>query len=464
VIADILGKTDIDDLLQSGKVKLDSNGNVTYVDLHGKGLTSLPEGVAAWTSATEIDLSYNKLTSLPEGVKAWTSATEIYLSYNNLTSLPEGVKAWTSATYINLRNNSLTSLPAVPAIAQECEFKVNGTNLQTISIKPKVLRSKLDYFFVAIDIFMGYFDLVSDILAIIQLFANSDTLALAILNICFVAFHVGLEIYITPERSYWVIVSHIFHLHIVSQGVDALRRGEESPVLVVSKKLDAICRSIPSMILQLYSLYLTYSTIDLKGYIIFIVSISCGAMSTAITLSSLNAKSGNRKFSTRFLLLLLYYLAEILMRIITISIMFASIKAIAFAVVGTDFLFRLFVLNGDFPSAIMRLGSDSTTTGDIVEKWMVGSLINVLELFMFLFIINMLDTSDLPTDLSEKKNQKRGLKIHSISIVGKSAKYTKLDVIRLYSYRTCIILHFLKVSLQSALSSLFYQNRCPIPG
>ena len=63
-----------------------------------------------------------------------------------------------------------------------------------------------------------------------------------------------------------------------------------------------------------------------------------------------------------------------------------------------------------------------------------------------------------------EKNQKRGLKIHSISIVGRSAKFTKLDVIRLYSYRTCIILHFLKVSLQPALSSLFYQNRCPIPG
>jgi len=64
VIADILGKTDIDDLLQSGKVKLDSNGNVTHVDLSGKGLTSLPEGVAAWTSATVIDLSNNNLTSL----------------------------------------------------------------------------------------------------------------------------------------------------------------------------------------------------------------------------------------------------------------------------------------------------------------------------------------------------------------------------------------------------------------
>jgi hypothetical protein len=57
VIADILGKTDIDDLLHSGQVKLDGNGNVTYVDLSGKGLNSLPEGVAAWTSATRINLS-----------------------------------------------------------------------------------------------------------------------------------------------------------------------------------------------------------------------------------------------------------------------------------------------------------------------------------------------------------------------------------------------------------------------
>jgi hypothetical protein len=68
VIADILGKTNINDLLRSGEVKLDNNGNVTHVDLAGKGLTSLPEGVAAWTSATTINLRRNNLTSLPEGV------------------------------------------------------------------------------------------------------------------------------------------------------------------------------------------------------------------------------------------------------------------------------------------------------------------------------------------------------------------------------------------------------------
>jgi hypothetical protein len=79
VIADILGKTDIDDLLQSEKVKLDSNGNVTYVDLYGKGLTSLPEGVAAWTSATRINLSRNSLTSLPEEVAARMSAIETFV-------------------------------------------------------------------------------------------------------------------------------------------------------------------------------------------------------------------------------------------------------------------------------------------------------------------------------------------------------------------------------------------------
>jgi len=137
VIADILGKTDIEDLLQSGEVKLDSNGNVTYVDLYGRMLTSLPEGMAAWTtSATWIDLSNNNLTSLLEGVAAWTSATEINLSNNSLTSLQAGVAALTTiATEIDLSDNNLTSLLTFLGENQKRGLKVHSIRIVGRSAK-----------------------------------------------------------------------------------------------------------------------------------------------------------------------------------------------------------------------------------------------------------------------------------------------------------------------------------------
>ena len=62
------------------------------------------------------------------------------------------------------------------------------------------------------------------------------------------------------------------------------------------------------------------------------------------------------------------------------------------------------------------------------------------------------------------KKSKTWVKIHLISIMGRLSKYTKSDVICLNSYRTCINLHPLKVSLKSMLSSLFYRNKCTMHG
>ena len=63
VIAQLVGKEDIDRLIDVGKVKLDEHGNVFEVYLASMGLTGqIPEAVGKWTSATKIDLSNNKLT------------------------------------------------------------------------------------------------------------------------------------------------------------------------------------------------------------------------------------------------------------------------------------------------------------------------------------------------------------------------------------------------------------------
>ena len=85
---------------------------ILSINLANNKLTSLPEEVGEWKSATLIDLSGNQLTSLPAEVGEWKSATLINLSNNQLTSLPPEVGEWKSATSIYLHNNQLTSLPA----------------------------------------------------------------------------------------------------------------------------------------------------------------------------------------------------------------------------------------------------------------------------------------------------------------------------------------------------------------
>ena len=64
-IAQLVGKEDIDDLIDSGwRVKLDEHGNVLVVDLWSMGFTGpIPEAVGKWTSATSIDLKINQLTA-----------------------------------------------------------------------------------------------------------------------------------------------------------------------------------------------------------------------------------------------------------------------------------------------------------------------------------------------------------------------------------------------------------------
>jgi hypothetical protein len=125
----------------------------------------------------------------------------------------------------------------------------------------------------------------------------------------------------------------------------------------------------------------------------------------ATMLASLSPYSGKHLFSWRMFLVVIYYLAEILLRVLIVTMIFVSIRAIGFVVIAVDFLARYFIVSAAFPPtdfarAIMWLGSDSAL--DNGGAWFIGSIINTGYLFIFLVIINVLDTNDLNTlhDLS----------------------------------------------------------------
>jgi Leucine-rich repeat (LRR) protein len=85
---------------------------LTYLDLGGNQLTTLPESFGQLTSLTHLYLNYNKpLTTLPESFGNLTGLTSLELDDNQLTGLPESFGNLTGLTELHLGNNQLTGLP-----------------------------------------------------------------------------------------------------------------------------------------------------------------------------------------------------------------------------------------------------------------------------------------------------------------------------------------------------------------
>jgi heme O synthase-like polyprenyltransferase len=104
----------------------------------------------------------------------------------------------------------------------------------------------------------------------------------------------------------------VFQLGPLIEGVKTLISGEQTTELVAGKKLDAVARSMPSMVLQLFSLLISLSTITDQSYSILAVSIALGALGSATTLASMAPKSGRHLFKYSFFMHISYYFSELL--------------------------------------------------------------------------------------------------------------------------------------------------------
>jgi hypothetical protein len=273
---------------------------------------------------------------------------------------------------------------------------MQGTNFSSITVKTKKLNSKFDYFLVVQHVLLGYADLISDCFAVVELF-NSGRPEIAGLNISFLVLNVLLDIYSSYKKKSWDIFIRIFQLSDLVEGLKTLTDGKQTEGFVASKRVDAVCRSLPSMILQLFTLLLDISTIDRTGYSILMISISLSAVGMATMLASLSPKSGMHFFSSEMFIISLYYLSEVLLRVLVVVIIFISVRGIGFVVISIDFLLRCgFLLASnkfDFALSLMWLGSDNAMEKE--DFWLLGSVGNIVLLFIFLIIINVLKTDDL---------------------------------------------------------------------
>ena len=194
-------------------------------------------------------------------------------------------------------------------------------------------------------------------------------------------------------------------------------QGRQTQNFMADKKLDCIVRSGPSTTLQLFILLTTLSVISERGYFILLASITLGIVGSACTQASLARKSGRHLFRWRFVVHALYYFSEMLLRIITICIMFIAIKGYAFIVIAADLCFRLrivYFLNFweeriDVTLSILYFGSDNALNDRVC--WVRGSFMTTLELFVFLIVINTLHTVEL--DIMREHNSVRDVSIIS---------------------------------------------------
>ena len=112
VLAAILAS--VPDVEACGDLRNAHLANISRLDLHEQGISSLKSGDFASLSALKVLLlQRNQLTELPAGVFSGLSALEIlWLETNQLTELPAGVfSGLSSLEFLNLPGNQLESLP-----------------------------------------------------------------------------------------------------------------------------------------------------------------------------------------------------------------------------------------------------------------------------------------------------------------------------------------------------------------
>lgn len=100
------------------------------LDLHGQGLTKIPENTFSQTNLTRLDLSGNRLTGAPPSqIGQLTQLTSLNLSNNALTGLPAELGRLTQLQELNVSRNQLTGLPMeLGNLTQLRVLDVSGNN------------------------------------------------------------------------------------------------------------------------------------------------------------------------------------------------------------------------------------------------------------------------------------------------------------------------------------------------
>jgi hypothetical protein len=309
--------------------------------------------------------------------------------------VPESIGQLTKLTKLDLSNNRIAEIPEFLLRLNIAHLDVS--NQTGVLIKTKPLESPLDYLFVVVHVVMGYADLVTDVLSIVQFEQHGQT-ALMGLNLAFLLFNVCVDAALMEDWKGRVL--SVLQVQQAVQAVETLQLGKQTQQFVRGKKVDAVCRSVPSVVLQLYGLLVSLPSLGAKGALTISFSVVCGVVGAALTLGSLAEKAGNSMFSYAFSVHFCYYVCELAMRLVSMSLLFVSIGPIAFAVLAVDFLARLFgaylmtqkaMSITAFTMALLLFGSDAAN-GPAEVSLFFSSTGSGIILLISLCLANLLGT------------------------------------------------------------------------
>ena len=300
-----------------------------------------------------------------------------------------------------------------------CNISTKGTGISLVEIKTKPLTSPLDYFFVIAHVVIGYIDLIFDILAIIAL--SSSDIPIMTANISFIVLNVALGVWMSRNDA-MDIIRTLLQVDPLYQGYKTFVAGHQTSEMIVSKKIDAVTRSLPSMVLQLYGLLKSLASPDTSGNSfldtflspnqILLLSIASSIIGAGFTLASLSPNSGHSIFNIHFIIHYAYYIVEITNRIVILSVMFFTVNAYGFIVAYLDFHYRLstireesggkkVILRDRMLIAIQSFGSDHTLPGRYNVLLYFGFAFNTIEMIIFLIVLNTLKTPPLDVARSQ---------------------------------------------------------------
>lgn len=104
-----------------------ANGQINFLGLEFRGLTSLPPEIGNLTNLAELDLSGNRLTSLPPEFGNLNSLIDLSLWENQLTSLPPEFGNLTNLIRLYLDENQLARLaPELNKLPQLQVLSIEG--------------------------------------------------------------------------------------------------------------------------------------------------------------------------------------------------------------------------------------------------------------------------------------------------------------------------------------------------
>ena len=396
-----------------------SDDRVIYIDLSSSQISglmaSMPPSISTFFALEELNLSDNQLSgSIPPSIGTLKGLVMLNLSKNQLSgAIPTSFGELSNLEILDLSNNKNLSGGLPPMINTGCKIAIYGTDLSRIEIKTKPLKHRIDYFFLVSHVVIGYFDLVMDILAIIAL---SNNIPIMIANILFIVLNVALGVWMS-RNDVMGILRTVFQVDQLYQGYMTIVKRHQTDEMIISKKIDAVTRSLPSMILQLYGLLKSLSEADsndddafLSRFLtpneILLLSVASSILGAGLTLASLARNSGDTLFNKHFVIHYAYYTVEITNRVVILSVMFISVDSYGFLVAGLDFLSRLYSgyygldkklrdLREGTMIAIQSFGSDHTILGKKNFMLYFGFVINTLEMFIFLIVMNTLKTPHL---------------------------------------------------------------------